>query len=674
MLCLEGTGALSHVSLRNKPDVFNEPCVFAAVGVKGEPDRGPRARGAGAALEALRPPETGNGAGGKSYGLPRFASARFLARFPFATVTLADAKLPLEVEITAWSPFEPGDADGSSLPVAALEYRFRNRRKRGVEAVFSLNAMNFMAAEGRPRRRCAPTAGGFVLWGGGHEGQAVGGGRFLRFGRGPRGQGQAAWFRGGWFDPLTLAWKDVEPRPPASTGRRSPRARRRPGASLFVPVRAGARANRDDDRGAPVVVRRRQRPALRQGPGRTPSLADPPERFRPWYAGSVRGRRRGGRALARALRRAARQGRALPRLLLRHDPAAGGGRGRGRQPDHPEVAHRAAAGRRPPLGLGRLRRQRRLLQRLVHARLELRPGPARISSPTSSGPCARPSSAPRRTRPATRPSAAALPIRPIEHDFHAAADGQLGGIMKVHREWRISGDTEWLRRLWPSVQAEPRLLHRDLGPAATKASSKSPTTTPTTSSSGARTGCARASTSARSRAAVLMGKAARRRRAALRGASRARAGAGSRPTSSTASTSSRRSVEGPAGREPPRREEHGGRVLARGAGAAREGGAQVPVRRRLPLRRRARRVDGRGVRRRPGPRRARRSRATCAPCTATTSRRTSPSTRTRSGRPSPAARRAGCCSAPGPRAAALACRSSTRTRCGRGSSTRWRRT
>jgi hypothetical protein len=45
-----------------------------------------------------------------------------------------------------------------------------------------------------------------------------------------------------------------------------------------------------------------------------------------------------------------------------------------------------------------------------------------------------------------------LPIRPVEHDFHAAADGQLGGIMKVFREWRISGDTEWLRGLWPKVK------------------------------------------------------------------------------------------------------------------------------------------------------------------------------------------------------------------------------
>src|SRR5262245_2165970 len=34
MLCLEGTGALSHLSLRNRPEVYNEPCVFAAVALK----------------------------------------------------------------------------------------------------------------------------------------------------------------------------------------------------------------------------------------------------------------------------------------------------------------------------------------------------------------------------------------------------------------------------------------------------------------------------------------------------------------------------------------------------------------------------------------------------------------------------------------------------------------
>lgn len=41
MIYLEGTGALSHVSIRNSPDVFNEPCMFSALCVKVQ--RGTRA-------------------------------------------------------------------------------------------------------------------------------------------------------------------------------------------------------------------------------------------------------------------------------------------------------------------------------------------------------------------------------------------------------------------------------------------------------------------------------------------------------------------------------------------------------------------------------------------------------------------------------------------------------
>lgn len=34
----------------------------------------------------------------------------------------------------------------------------------------------------------------------------------------------------------------------------------------------------------------------------------------------------------------------------------------------------------------------------------------------------------------------------------AAADGQMGCLMKLYRDWRLSGDTDWLRRLWPSAK------------------------------------------------------------------------------------------------------------------------------------------------------------------------------------------------------------------------------
>ncbi len=51
---------------------------------------------------------------------------------------------------------------------------------------------------------------------------------------------------------------------------------------------------------------------------------------------------------------------------------------------------------------------------------------------------------------------AALPDGPTEHNFHAAADGQLGGVLKVYREWQISGDRDWLLKMYPLVERSLR--------------------------------------------------------------------------------------------------------------------------------------------------------------------------------------------------------------------------
>jgi len=75
------------------------------------------------------------------------------------------------VTVTGWSPFSPGDADNSSLPVAGLEYRIRNCGENSAEAIFSFNAENllvdktvFYGAPATERRdRISPTEGGFVL-------------------------------------------------------------------------------------------------------------------------------------------------------------------------------------------------------------------------------------------------------------------------------------------------------------------------------------------------------------------------------------------------------------------------------------------------------------------------------------------------------------------------------
>ena len=163
MICFEGTGAISHVSLHHVPDLFHEPCTFAAVCVKGVEN--------GAKVLEANVPEYkkygrlngGMGVGGTTWGLPRFDEGRFSARFPIARLDLHDDDLPLDVSIVAWNPFIPNDEDNSGLPVGGFEYTFRNTSKKPVEAVFSFNTRNFMYKTDAAVSSVTPFERGFVL-------------------------------------------------------------------------------------------------------------------------------------------------------------------------------------------------------------------------------------------------------------------------------------------------------------------------------------------------------------------------------------------------------------------------------------------------------------------------------------------------------------------------------
>ncbi len=45
-----------------------------------------------------------------------------------------------------------------------------------------------------------------------------------------------------------------------------------------------------------------------------------------------------------------------------------------------------------------------------------------------------------------------LPLGRARSGFRPCADGQFGTIMKMYREWKISGDTGWLKQWWPSIR------------------------------------------------------------------------------------------------------------------------------------------------------------------------------------------------------------------------------
>lgn len=150
MFCLEGTGALGSMSLRNAPDVFHEPEAFSALYVKqGGQSCAKVIQGPVPRYKVFGTQGTLSGLGvsnsfGKTYGLPRFRSNSFTSQFPFAKLEFQDPGVPLAVELTGFSPFLPLDPDNSCLPAATLAYRFENQGSQPVEAVYSFNTFNFM--------------------------------------------------------------------------------------------------------------------------------------------------------------------------------------------------------------------------------------------------------------------------------------------------------------------------------------------------------------------------------------------------------------------------------------------------------------------------------------------------------------------------------------------------
>jgi non-lysosomal glucosylceramidase len=82
-------------------------------------------------------------------GLRGFDSVEFNGTFPFARVSFQRADVPLEIELEAFNPFIPLDVPASSFPGLYLVYRVSNRSDRPIEATIAWSMMN-PVGEGSP--------------------------------------------------------------------------------------------------------------------------------------------------------------------------------------------------------------------------------------------------------------------------------------------------------------------------------------------------------------------------------------------------------------------------------------------------------------------------------------------------------------------------------------------
>jgi uncharacterized protein (DUF608 family) len=470
MICLEGTGAISHVSVRHQPDVFNEPFMFGAIAIKGLENGAKVLEGPVPGRKLFGAPYTGNGSSNSSYGYPRFEQAEFLARFPFAMVQLQDKDIPLDVEIKGWSPFCPGQEDLSSMPMAALEYTFINRTDTALEMVFSYHAENFM------RIRSA-NEWGVNYESGGDSVTKLKNGFILSqscFPDKPHYKGDFAistleeasvdyrWFRGGWYDARTMLWRDIEKAEPVSDTAISGSNN----ASLYVPVSLQPGDAKTIHLMMSWYVPHSE---LRFG-GIPPVQGDPacdpatgccsPEYtsqfYEPWYSARFaditevsefqeshyRELRDRSELFSQTLYASDLPAEVLEavsaNLTILKSPTVL------RQKNGALWAYEGCFDSGSGCCIGSCTHVWNYAQAIPH----LFPGLERslretefLESQDADG---------------HQNFRSALPIQYTDHTFHAAADGQLGGMMKVYREWRISGDTEWLRSIWPAVKKSYR--------------------------------------------------------------------------------------------------------------------------------------------------------------------------------------------------------------------------
>jgi len=450
MFCLEGTGAFSHVSVRNRFQFFNEPCTFAAICIKGNKNIARILEGPVPGWKIFGGARSGNGAAGSSFGLPRFEKVSFLMRFPFAEVFLEDETIPLDVTLTGWSPFIPGDGDNSSLPAGAVEYSFRNDTSSTVEAVFSFNTKNFMATD-TESHTVLPIENGFVLFQNGTEDVPESEGALAIFVDDDSAVVDHCWFKGGWWDALTLAWKNIEE---ARLLGNPPVEGPVPGASLFVPLTVESGEEKTvrlmiawyvpvtdirygDD---PDVIPEAEAEACCASPY-----------YVPWYAGKFKDIYETADYWKfkydflrdqSALFRDAFYDSTLPEevleavaanLTILKSPTVL------RQVDGRLWCFEGCSDTRGCCH-GSCTHVWNYAQAIPHLFPDLERSLRQTEFNESQDEMGH------------QTFRSALPIRPVAHDFYAAADGQLGGIMKIYREWRISGDRLWLDSIWPRVK------------------------------------------------------------------------------------------------------------------------------------------------------------------------------------------------------------------------------
>jgi uncharacterized protein (DUF608 family) len=465
-VCFNGYGGLQDFSIWNHPTTTALPegfapsrGAFAILHVKGKTPVTKLIEGPFPVLKIFDQGLQGEGyRRGGFEGFPRFDRCEFKGEFPFGEARISDAKIPLNVTVSAWNPFIPLDDKNSSIPCAILEYTFHNTSRESVEFEFSYHLSHLAPGcgpdESHSRNTAIPGKGVFLHNTEEPKAESFGSACLLAIGNVPKIK--AMWLRSpGWeFDSLSALWREVSTgKFTENDGTNSIDTAGRNGASILLEGKLAA----GESRRYPVVIAWHfpncylqvggVHEAPKQENAGCRNTSDGPL-WRPFYASVWNDAREVAlyveqnyadlRSRTQKFKDALFCSTLPPYVLdaisanlaiLKSPTVLRVENGdiwgwEGCFPDagccHGSCTHVWNYAQAFPHLFPKLERTLR--------DLEL------VRSMNDEGHVT---------------FRAALPEGEVKHDFHAASDGQLGGIMKVFREWQILGDEDWLKKMYP---------------------------------------------------------------------------------------------------------------------------------------------------------------------------------------------------------------------------------
>ena len=461
-ICMNGYGGLQDFSIWNHPSTTALPegyassqAAFAILHIKGASPVTKLVEGPFPFFKIYDQGLQGEGySRGGFEGFPRFQKCVFQGEYPFGEATISDSSVPLQVSLRAWNPLIPLDDKNSSIPCAILEYTLHNSSPRTVEYEFSYHLSHLApgCAEEQSVSRNTVIPGRGVFLHNLEKPNAEGYGSACLTAIGNQARIKGMWLRSpGWeFDSLAALWREVSTGTfTANDGSDDIDTRGRNGGSILL----------GQSRTYPIIIAwhfpncylQVGGDPLAEAQGEAgcryfPGGASP--RWRPYYASiwndareialyvekhyaSLRARTL---AFKEALFSSTLPAYVLdavsanlailksPTVLRLENGDLWGWEGC--FPDagccHGSCTHVWNYAQAFPHLYPQLERT---LRELELGRSMDENGHVTFRS--------------------------ALPEGPVTHDFHAASDGQLGGIMKVFRDWQISGDMDWLRKMYP---------------------------------------------------------------------------------------------------------------------------------------------------------------------------------------------------------------------------------